>query len=684
MHTVHAQNGTWTWMHGVNTPNFSGSFGVQGVAAPTNDPPALYETCEWTDLQGNFWIFGGLESSSGSNHGALWKYDPSTNMWTWMNGSNFPNQAGIYGTQGVPAPSNSPGSRAWGVLSWTDLAGDLWLFGGYGYDALGQIGVLNDLWRYNIATNMWTWMSGQQVVNMLGNYGLLQIPAATNEPPPKSESSASWTSNAGDLWMFGGSNFIGYLNDMWSYNINTNMWTWMSGANTVGALPNFGTQLVPANTNNPGARCAYSKWKDSNGNFWLFGGFDPLNQFADMWMYNPNTNVWTWMAGSNQINTSGAFQVPCQWTNDYPSSRYESRACWTDACGRFWQKGGFDAFTQSACELWVFDPSINQFNWVNGPLSLNCPANFGTLLVPSPSNLPPSNGGSVGFVGLNGDLWLFGGAGGVNLDATNSLWRYEIDSLCPVPSFLAIDAGFSYTSSPFCSNDTILFSANTSNPLYTYSWNFGNPSSTMDTSSLTHPSHVYTNTGAYQVSLTVFFNSICFGDSVSSSQVIFISESPQPNLGNDTILCAAQELTLYGAYPNASHVWSTLETTSTITVNDSGHYWVQVNNNGCVGSDSIYIAYEDGGTISPPNVFTPNNDGINDLYNPTLGSLDFFTIQIYDRWGKLVFASDDATQKWDGNFEGKPCSDGVYYWIISFTNCEDEKQNEHGFVQLVR
>src|SRR6266566_4282475 len=80
-----AQSGQWTWIHGSSSPYSGGSPGVQGMASPANEPPALYEACEWTDLQGNFWLFGGTDGGSNA-HGQLWKYDPVNNEWTWMTG----------------------------------------------------------------------------------------------------------------------------------------------------------------------------------------------------------------------------------------------------------------------------------------------------------------------------------------------------------------------------------------------------------------------------------------------------------------------------------------------------------------------------------------------------------------------------------------------------------------------
>ena len=103
--SLFSQQGWWTWMNGNNTPNSVGNYGVQGVAAPTNQPPALYHASHWTDLQGRFWIFGGGDAAN-MQHCALWMYDPGTNLWTWMKGPNTTQTNGNYGTLGVPAVGN--------------------------------------------------------------------------------------------------------------------------------------------------------------------------------------------------------------------------------------------------------------------------------------------------------------------------------------------------------------------------------------------------------------------------------------------------------------------------------------------------------------------------------------------------------------------------------------------------
>ena len=87
--------------------------------------------------------------------------------------------AGTYGTQGTAAAGNIPGARNRDV-TWTDAAGNFWLFGGDGYDSAGTQGFLNDLWKYS--AGQWTWMGGSNVVNQQGTYGTQGTAAAGNVP----------------------------------------------------------------------------------------------------------------------------------------------------------------------------------------------------------------------------------------------------------------------------------------------------------------------------------------------------------------------------------------------------------------------------------------------------------------------------------------------------------------------
>src|SRR5688572_5018698 len=384
--SVYAQPpGEWMWIHGTNIPTDTGNWGTQGVTSPSNVPPSVYEPCEWKDLNGNFWFYGGIAPSA--MYSALWKYEPSTNQWTWMKGPNTPTFAGNYGVQGVPSPANLPPAKGFAVSTWTDLQGNLWMFGG------AEVGSFSDLWKYEISTNQWTWMKGPTTLDDPGIYGTQGVPSPANNPPARSECAATWTDNSGNLWMFGGMGFSGRFNDLWKYEIATNTWTWMKGSSLVDQLGVYGTQGVENPANTPGARAVFSHWQDNSGNFWLFGGTQPAGSFNDLWRYNPSTNNWAWMSGSSQPYDSGYYGTRCIVdSSNMPSARHESRACWTDPNGNFWLFGGYDGETVN--DLWMYCLASNQWIWVSGDTIGNPPGNWGTINVASPANVPNGRFGS--------------------------------------------------------------------------------------------------------------------------------------------------------------------------------------------------------------------------------------------------------------------------------------------------
>ncbi len=88
--------------------------------------------------------------------------------------------------------------------------------------------------------------------------------------------------------------------------------------------------------------------------------------------------------------------------------------------------------------------------------------------------------------------------------------------------------------------------------------------------------------------------------------------------------------------------------------------------------------------IDIPNVFTPNNDGMNDFYSINLKGIDSAKIEILNRWGNIVFSGRNK-ESWDGQYNGKPCDDGVYFVIIEYFDYTQNKKNKKtGFVHLIR
>ena len=266
-------------------------------------------------------------------------------MWTWVSGPNTSNQAGSYGTIGDAATGNVPGARS-GSVSWIDSSGNLWLFGGSGYDSAGNIDLLNDLWKFD-GTN-WTWVSGSKTYGQAGSYGKQGSAAVGNVPGARS-GSVSWIDSHGYLWLFGGWGWdyagnVSFLNDLWKFDsVNVN-WTWVNGSKTSNQAGSCGTKGVAATGNVPGARQYSISWIDSSDNLWLFGGsgYDSAGDTGylnDLWKFDGAN--WTWVSGFNIYGQAGSYGTKGSAAmGNVPGARVES-VSWIDSSGNLWLFGGF-------------------------------------------------------------------------------------------------------------------------------------------------------------------------------------------------------------------------------------------------------------------------------------------------------------------------------------------------------
>lgn len=88
-------------------------------------------------------------------------------------------------------------------------------------------------------------------------------------------------------------------------------------------------------------------------------------------------------------------------------------------------------------------------------------------------------------------------------------------------------------------------------------------------------------------------------------------------------------------------------------------------------------------TIILPNVFTPNFDSINDVFKPRLDEITEMSFSIYNRYGNLIFETNRLNGFWDGRTtSGEPCTDGVYFCVLTATGVDGKKYKEKTFVQL--
>jgi hypothetical protein len=248
------------------------------------------------------------------------------------------------------------------------------MLGGQGYDSAGNIGVLNDVWKYS--GGQWTWVAGSDLGNQNGNYGSVGVTAAGHAPGGRQQG-VIWVDSAGNLWLFGGFGLDsvgtpnGTLNDLWKLDTAGN-WTWISGSSMANQDGVYGTQTAAAATNVPGARWGAVGWTDSNNNLWFFGGwgYDSLATlgtgfFDDTWEYQQATKQWIWWHGSNNVDQNGAYITNISYVNNQPGARRGTNLWQPDVLHYIWAFGGqgYDATSPTGngylSDLWTYLPYPN-------------------------------------------------------------------------------------------------------------------------------------------------------------------------------------------------------------------------------------------------------------------------------------------------------------------------------------
>jgi gliding motility-associated-like protein len=117
-----------------------------------------------------------------------------------------------------------------------------------------------------------------------------------------------------------------------------------------------------------------------------------------------------------------------------------------------------------------------------------------------------------------------------------------------------------------------------------------------------------------------------------------------------------------------NETWFTLNYTNIFGCTDSIDFMVRINTDPFI-----------------PNAFTPNGDGINDIFKPVLSDFNEFNLMIFDRWGNLVYSSNNPQEGWNGSLSnGEMATPGVYNYRLNYTNIKAEKRIIYGKVTLLR
>jgi gliding motility-associated-like protein len=558
-----------------------------------------------------------------------------TGSWVWMKGSNFTNQLGQYGTQGVASASNSPCNRYQNAF-WRDLDGNLWIFGGQ-YKTGGNTFYLNDLWKYDITINQWTWMKGPQFTsNPNGDYGILGVSASSNLPCARGNGILCWTDNYGKFWLYGGETSAGVLGDLWQYNLSNNEWTWINGSQSLNTPAVFGTQQVANSSNTPGSRKqTQSCWVDNLNNLWFHGGNKLNNQnkfYDDLWKYNITNNQWTWMKGTIGQNFAGTYGVKgVEAANNLPPGRW-AYSKWKDKFGNLYNFGGLTSLgigTVRLNDVWKYNGFTNNWTWISGSNSPDHPGTYGPYCVADSFKYPPSRyenqsaqpfnctdifwtfGGRNTAGSFYNDLWLFNTINSkwslISGNTTpNSNGNYGIQGISSPSNMISARAGCSMWNDNE-NNIWVFGGQNMSGDFLSDLWKYTPDTSCFQTA--------LSSTLNLQAPLV---NSICQNDTVPMGIPIFTNVTWFPNAGvttnSDTTILnfSPSATTTYTVIGNNSILCQgtdTISFTINVTPNSQPNIAAPTDTNLCLG-ESTSIALDPNLNVSyfPTQNVVPNSD----------------------------------------------------------------------------
>lgn len=235
-----------------------------------------------------------------------------------------------------------------------------------------------------------------------------------------------------------------------------------------------------------------------------------------------------------------------------------------------------------------------------------------------------------------------------------------------------------------CEGESIDLSAYISAGQTQIIWDFGDGNFMFDTKGI---KHAYDSSGNYNLVLTAKYPQC--PDAVAT-KTIQVLDVPKVDIGSDTNICPnGMPIVITNKYydPNNVNLWNTGAQTASITARHPGIYAVTVTNvAGCSSSDSIEVfknCY-----IDIPNVFTPNNDGVNDYFLPRQllsKGISKFHMVIFDRWGQQIFETSSINGRgWDGKFNDKAQPGGVYVYLIEVEINNANMEKYEGNVTLLR
>lgn len=198
-----------------------------------------------------------------------------------------------------------------------------------------------------------------------------------------------------------------------------------------------------------------------------------------------------------------------------------------------------------------------------------------------------------------------------------------------------------------------------------------------------HPSIILSTTPSCAVYPTVNSTYFAYTASDTASFKVLVNNA-SVNLGADVVLCKGDSVKLSAETSNASYVWQDSSSLSYLYVSEAGNYSVTIEVNTCKARDTLHVALEDCEIyLEMPNVFSPNNDGINDFFYPIrMNGIEKADLLIFNRWGQRIAEIVDLTKGWDGKYNSIKAADGTYFWLLNYTTKIGENKSLTGTLLL--
>ena len=199
----------------------------------------------------------------------------------------------------------------------------------------------------------------------------------------------------------------------------------------------------------------------------------------------------------------------------------------------------------------------------------------------------------------------------------------------------------------------------------------------------TQPTFTANTPGNYWVQVTDM-NGCINADTVAIKNIF---PAPSAFLKQTDTICQYEKITIAPFNSYSQYNWSNGSMQSGITVDKPGQYTLTVKDvNNCIGKDTINVIQKVCHTgVWVPTAFTPNGDQLNDAFRAMVyGVVESFRLQVFDRWGNLVFESTDPLKGWDGKVKGIPVTTSVFVWQCSYKLQGTQHGFQKGTVTVIR